>query len=167
MMATLASWTIVFPATWAMAIAHASTIAGDGTILGSSRSVVLNPDAWLGGRLPLVQWIQGIGPELSTGKWLVVLHSNDCPRCQSLIQSIIDCINAEDRVADIRFAIVAVGTSDALASPDSGGARFGHLDLRKDWSVDLPLAISVDDGRVMAVARDDATILLAVEQVAP
>jgi len=45
---------------------------------------VLEPETWVGKKLPILQHID-IGEKLSRGNWLILLYHHDCPDCAKAI----------------------------------------------------------------------------------
>jgi hypothetical protein len=46
----------------------------------TSTCEVLEPETWVGQKLPLLEHID-IGEKLSKGNWLILLYHHDCPDC--------------------------------------------------------------------------------------
>ena len=69
------------PAAFAMSSYTDTTLSDAGEIIGDGKTVVLEPEKWIGKRFPLLDYID-IGDKLKEGSWVVVLYHHDCPKCK-------------------------------------------------------------------------------------
>lgn len=128
-----------------------ATLADGGDIIGDSRVVVLDPDAWEGRRWPLLRHID-IGNELGRGRWRVLLYHQDCRLCQEAVVKFEEL--ALDRANDpgaARVALIEVPAPDGAwpgARPDHSGCRCGRLSPTREWFVQTPVALKLHDGIV-------------------
>jgi hypothetical protein len=83
--AVLSIWLVLgLAAAFAVGNYTAATLSDVGDVVGDGRMVVLKPEAWLGKRFPLLDYI-GTSDQLKQGKWFVLLYHHDCPRCRGAI----------------------------------------------------------------------------------
>lgn len=123
-----------------------------GEVLADGRIVVLKPDAWLGRRLPLFDYLD-TGDTLESGNWLVLLYHHGCPDCQHALKqlSAIAASVGADRSA--HRAIVEV--------PPHTGFPAGYLEEQqilktrltdiREWFVETPVVLILRDGFVLNV----------------
>jgi hypothetical protein len=126
------------------------------TDIQSAYHVVLKPESWIGHPLPLSQYIDQ-GQALERGDWIVVFHSDGCSMCREAVpkfEQLGDLLSGAGKAP--RFALVEM---PPFANPSSA-ARQKHLRCvlarlsdSKRWSVPLPTALRVSDGRVTAITN--------------
>lgn len=137
-----------------MASVQTASAASDGTILGNSPFVVLQPEKWVGKRFPLLPHID-IGQQLSRGKWIIVLYGHNCSYCQAAIPRYRDLARVfSDKSETTRLALVEMppySLTDAIS--DSSCYR-GRLAGTREWFVQLPVELHVVDGQVSAINAD-------------
>jgi hypothetical protein len=138
--------TVAAPATYRPAVLNES-----GEITGSGRVVVLEPETWIGNRLPLLGQID-IGRQLERGNWLVVLYKPDCGNCRALLERLTHD-GAESDEKGAKLAVVEVPTerdrSDAQITLPAH-AVVGRLDDARTWRVSTPTILRLSDGRVVS-----------------
>jgi hypothetical protein len=125
-----------------------SAFDAEGNLIESSTIVLLQPEKWVGRRLPLLKYID-IGDELARDHWLVVLYHHDCPKCQEAFPR-YESMARES--ASMRVALVAVPPyGDPTSTPVAPGSpcRLGVLKATKRWFVTTPTELIVHDGTVM------------------
>ena len=129
---------------------------------------VLEPKKWMGGQLPLLEYID-ISETLAEGKWIVVFYRHDCTTCINEVKRYED--SAKSLVGIPNVPHVAFIQMPPYAKP---GENFlssktlcpvGRLSDAKKWFVQTPQIITIDDGRVVKVCQGQtATSSLAVSQ---
>jgi hypothetical protein len=130
-----------------------------GEITGSGRVVVLEPDTWVGKRLPLLAHID-IGPELGQGDWLVVLYRRDCRKCHALLER----LEVESRFmgdGGTLVAVVEVGDYPEVEQVERQFAPWaspGRLDPQYRWHVSTPAVLHVVNDQVVGVDNGSVTV---------
>jgi hypothetical protein len=128
-----------------------ATLAADGNIAGDDKTVLLEPEKWIGQRFPLLVHID-IGHELANGEWEVILYHRDCPLCARLISQKEE--EAEDSIAGSRrrrIAFVEVPVQGSTQKELAFGSNFcerGRLSADRSWFVKTPVTIAIEDGVV-------------------
>jgi len=82
----LVLWLLVgIPSGTAIASYRPTTLGDAGELLGDGRTVLLEPERWLGRRFPLLDWIE-TGVPLNEGSWTIVLYRPGCPACEEVMR---------------------------------------------------------------------------------
>jgi hypothetical protein len=133
------------------------TALGDGNLTSVGGLVILEPERWIGQKLPIAA---SVDLDLSSGDWIVLLHRHDCPECLEQVPKYEQRAAAGERVAlvevppfdragsDTFFAAKKV--SDPLGSVPRS-PLYGRLTEDHEWFVQTPVEIRLVDGRVSAV----------------
>jgi thiol-disulfide isomerase/thioredoxin len=128
-----------------------AAVTAEGEIIGESKFVVLNPEAWRGKRFPLLRYID-IGNQLAAGTWLVVLYHHDCPDCREAIPKYEQMAQDIAGQPDIlRIALIEMPPyADTVHSPVSRDTpcTLGQLNGAKEWFVTTPAAALLSNGSV-------------------
>ncbi len=142
----VALWLLLsLPAAYAMGSYTDTTLSDAGEIVGDGKTVVLEPEKWVGKRFPLLDYID-IGNKLSEGSWIVVLHRQGCPRCRELLDYFQQNRKQFGIGQGISMAIVEMSTSSQTPSSDwheVGAIRGDYL-----WFLANPIALHLRDGVV-------------------
>jgi len=130
-------------------------ISQSGEISGEGEFVVLEPEMWVGKRLPLLGYID-IGETLVEGPWTLLLYHHDCPECQKVLAEpdIWAGKHAQDGVTP-RVALVEIPPYEACEQHAASATAFpvhGRLANVKTWFVETPLVLSLDEGHVTRVS---------------
>lgn len=137
------------PAAIAMASYQPATLSADGEIIGDDHFVVLQPESWLGKRLPLFKHID-TKADLSKGSWTVVLYHHDCPNCRKEVpQLAAKHSNDKSLLAMIEMPPYAEDGKGILA--DDGKCSRGRLSSAREWFVATPTILQLHDGVVTSV----------------
>jgi len=122
-------------------------------------SWVLTPEGWIGAEFPLLPAMD-VGAELRSGPWLVVLHRHDCASCVQLLRNpaalrarwgnLVD----SGRVAFVELPPYGPGADLAHHAP---WARFGRLHHNGPVIARTPIAVELNDGRVVQWHGKDLT----------
>ncbi|MBI2826200.1 MAG: hypothetical protein HYX69_16085 [Planctomycetia bacterium] len=154
--AALAAVSLNLTVVWAIAMLAPARLTDAGDIPADAKSVVLEPNGWVGKRLPLLTHTD-IGSQLSVGQWTVLLYHHDCPKCQEVLAN----YESDEGLADLgrarQVALVEVPPFDDTLIADSGaplGFARGLLSADKEWFVATPVVIDVDDGTVVRVSSE-------------
>lgn len=112
--------------------------------LGMDKIQVLEPQSWIGERLPILGQID-IGARLMTGRWKVVFVHHDCRRCREKIGNLPspNCRTHQAAVIQIPPYGQIPARSDLVS---------GSLSNRYDWFVETPVVLTLNNGIVMEVA---------------
>ena len=123
----------------------------DGVTL-KGRSVVLEPERWVGHRFPLLGQID-VEANLARGEWIVVLYHDSCQECRHLLSagSIAAGSWSAPRVPVVLVEVPPCATSSAVFAHWFGRAKFGSLDANWTWFIPTPACIALRDGDVQAV----------------
>ncbi|MFW5882665.1 MAG: MauE/DoxX family redox-associated membrane protein [Planctomycetota bacterium] len=149
--AVIALWLLTsIPLTVATALYTPSQLASDGTIIGSSGMVVLQPAAWTGTRLPLIPHIVAEA-EVTTGRWTVVLYRHDCPHCRDQLPAAVADLRAkgEGRVALIQVPPRSPELPEWLPPP-APDLTHGALNGEREWFVETPTFLTLNHGAQVA-----------------
>lgn len=104
--------------------------------------VILEPETWIGKKLPIANWID---IDLSRGNWFAVLHRHDCPACQEVLPHFEALATSGESVALVE--VPPYGPTHA----NFGDCRHGRLSDDRDWFVQTPVEILLREGIVTAV----------------
>lgn len=125
-----------------------------GDTLEPAPRVVLRPETWIGKRFWLADYIQG-GGGLLKGRWLVLLHRRDCPRCAA-VKKRLDEVGAQR--GRRRFAFIEIpANAHGSARMTSPGNDILHLSLNpsRRWYGETPAIILLSAGVVEAAFDDE------------
>ena len=136
--------------------AFAGTLAAAGMIAQAPGStadvgglVILEPETWVGKPFPLATHL---APERSfdEGRWTVLLYHHDCPHCQ-------EAVPQYERLAtdgnDRRVVLIETPPYGVAQSPE-GAALRARLSDAREWFVQTPVEIRVDEGIVVSASLD-------------
>jgi len=122
----------------------------------TSRYEVLEPQTWVGKRLPILEYID-IAESLKEGTWLILLYHYDCPDCARAIpqyeQMARDLQGNEDF---LRIALIAVPPYGRGPVSENSPCTLGRLPQTKEWFVTTPAVALLTDGRVMSAWEEKA-----------
>jgi hypothetical protein len=115
---------------------------------------ILEPERWQGTTCPLLGHID-VGPQVTNGNWLLILHRDSCPKCQRLLEQCEDWLQkSQGSDASTRIAYVAVPPSRISAEASSSPGKCllaGKLDESRTWLIETPVLLRLDDGVVRSV----------------
>ena len=124
---------------------------------------VLEPETWIGKRLPILDYID-IGKQLETGNWLVLFYHYDCPDCQKAISEYeqLACNNTDNKDFP-QIAFIEVPPYDQGRISTNSSCVVGRLSNTKEWFIATPIAIFGIDGKTICVkdnfSPDSDTVL--------
>lgn len=104
---------------------------------------ILEPESWIGQKLPIASFIN---LDLSHGHWTVLLHRHDCPQCQEQIPKYKQLACRE------QVALVEVPPFGDTVQ-NVGEAMYARLTNERQWFVQTPIEIVLEDGIVMAASK--------------
>jgi len=146
-----------------MATSQPTTLSDAGSVVGEGNLVVLEPERWIGKRLPLLNYID-IGEQLAQGEWTVAFYRSGCPDCAALLRDYKRWAGGEDFASHV--ALVEVPPyGDSHEISDLPGPTFvsGRLGDAREWFVKTPLQVKLTDGIVSWQSEQDRDGL-AVEE---
>ncbi len=120
---------------------------------GDSQLVLLEPETWVGKRLPISKYINK--PDLTADLWLVVFYHDGCKSCQAVVPEFQQIAREWKQTAfkrQIVFIRVPDGedTIDQLVNENFDYAH-GQLNNSYDWFMPTPTVLVVDNGLVRNV----------------
>lgn len=119
---------------------------------GQSTSIlILDPPTWKGKAFPLLPYLALGAPELSHGRWDVILVNHNCARCEDYLgrarTGSPPKLKVPFRVAVIDLAATSTDNQSSLL----GSAITPMLRDNKEYVSDVPFEILLADGRVEEV----------------
>jgi hypothetical protein len=168
--AVLAVWLLAgVPAAIAMGRCSASAFGEDGIISGDGDLVVINPEAWVGARFPLLRFIENanganeageppLRARLVEGDWLVLLYREGCPRCRRALEVFLRDAEAEMQRDTARFGVAVVDTS-SVANPTGATEEWcerGRTSRTYRWFLSAPTRLRLHNGVVRASVRAES-----------
>jgi len=131
---------------------------------------VLEPETWVGKRLPILEYID-ISRRLEKGNWLILFHRHDCPDCARAIagyeQMARDLAANEDL---LQIALIEVPPFGRDRVRKNSSCLLGRLTEEKEWFITTPAVVLLTDRRVKsaweAEAPDLQTIMRKIAPVA-
>jgi hypothetical protein len=134
----------------AMLIVHAqpAVVTPEGQIEGRSALVVLAPEQWIGGRLPLMAHLQS-SARLDEGQWTLIFHRSDCPKCNELLQQLVQ--RSRDPTPTRRYAIVELDKQSTGTLSPAHGVVLAALSAERSWLLTPGTVVDIDQGKVVAV----------------
>jgi len=115
---------------------------------------VLEPDRWVGQRFPLQEQID-IGAQLAEGNWIVVLVRHDCSHCREALPSYERWAQALAAAGDpTQIAIIEIPPYSEKQQFPVCECHFGRLNATRNWFVETPVELSLQDGIVTHVVTN-------------
>lgn len=149
--AMFAVWFVVaISAGWGMTRFTATTVDDDGVLRGDGEIVVLEPETWAGKRFPLLPHID-LGDRLAKGGWVVLLYHHDCPQCREVLPQYESLASIVGDESTPNVALVEVPPFGPRENLPLSRAHRARLRDTKDWFVQTPTEIRLNDGTVIAV----------------
>ncbi|SRR5579875_1719375 len=141
---------------WWIVDAQAARLDDTGELPGPGLMIVIDPQDWIGRRLPLLPHID-IGERLQSGDWLIVLYRRDCQPCHEQLPLLFTALRRIP-LGDERKALIALVEvpSNSLHSSFLGNERpdaWVKLPTGPQWIVQTPLFLRLQDGVVRGVAH--------------
>jgi len=122
----------------------------------TSRYEVLEPENWVGKKLPILEYID-IAESLKEGTWLIFLYHYDCPDCARAIpryeEIARDLAGNEDF---LRIALIAVPPYGRSTVSQNCPCTLGRLGETKEWFVTTPAVALLTAGKVTSVWEEKA-----------
>ncbi len=151
----LAVWLAVgVPAGCAMGSYTNAALSDAGDTIGNGRIVVLEPEKWVGKKLPLLEYID-IGDRLREGDWLLLLYHQDCPDCREAIENALNETAREGGNARLALALIEVppyGNAKARIGLQEASFVLGRLSGEREWLVTTPAQLELKSGQVVATS---------------
>jgi len=122
----------------------------------TSRYEVLEPETWVGKKLPILEYID-IAESLKKGTWLILLYHYDCPDCAEAIpryeRMARDLAGNEDF---LRIALISVPPYGKGPVSANCPCTLGRLAETKEWFVTTPAVALLTDGQVISAWEEIA-----------
>lgn len=120
------------------------TASADGVTATPGKSFVLEPDKWVGHRLPIAEFID---IDLSRGRWVALLHRQNGHECDKTVPNFEQRAQSGERVA-----LIEVPPYHTASHP-SAACAIGRLKDDRQWFVQTPIEVHLQDGIVTAVSH--------------
>ncbi len=173
--ALVAAWCLLaIPSTWAIAslqpMSNVDNLPQIGQAfqgLDGKKTIVVEPEKWIGKPFPLLPFIentagklqsgeQALRERLSEGHWLIVLYNHDCSKCLESMPSYerIAFRSASDSNAS-HVALIEVSSSNfdisSLPLSPETPCNLGRLSDKEEWFVEAPTVIEIRNSQVMEI----------------
>jgi len=129
------------------ALHRPAAVADDGIVIAGSGLVVLEPEKWRSKQFTLAAHID-TGAKLSRGKWIAVLYHYDCEHCRRVLPE----YERMARDQGIQVALISIpphGPPQESPVPLDTHCLVGRLDETREWFVEAPVEIKLQDGIVV------------------
>jgi hypothetical protein len=140
----------------AIATVRRAYVAADEEAFGNSGFVLLEPDRWVGGRFPLVTYINTADRDrLLRGSWIVVFYHAECSRCQRIL-SRYESLGQDLRLSgdDFSIALIRVSSNGETEPLVQTACYRGALSENIEWLIKTPYEVRVTDGVVTSATSD-------------
>jgi hypothetical protein len=139
-----------------------ATLDADGLVSGEGQLVIVEPQEWLGKRIPLLRHIEK-AQVLERGKWLLLFYKHDCPACVEAAEAFYErTILYSDGRSLAVVEIPPYGSDGHLGTEQDLPFQFLRLSDRHEWFLATPTFVLLDDGRVMGVKEQSGEMQYAV-----
>jgi hypothetical protein len=118
------------------------TAVADSVKPSSGDLVILDPETWVGQKLPIAN---SIDMDLANGDWMVLLHRHDCPVCLEKVPQYEQRANAGERIA-----LIEVPPYGEMGARRQAG-NHGQLKADHRWIIRTPVEIRLHDGLVTSI----------------
>jgi hypothetical protein len=117
------------------------TAVARGFLYSVANMVVLEPETWIGQRLPIAEYID---VDISHGEWIVLVHRHDCEACQEMVPKY------EQRAAlGEKIALVEAPPYGKFKNRE-GSCSYGRLNEDHEWFIQTPVELRLYNGIVSA-----------------
>jgi len=114
----------------------------------SSSYEVLEPESWIGNKLPILRHID-IADTLRKGRWLVLLYHHDCPDCAAAMGTFRRWARDFARGGSlVRIAFVEVPPYGPSPVSGDGLCLYGRMAETKQWFVTTPAVVLTENATV-------------------
>ena len=122
------------------------TALANGLLPSVGDLVILEPEQWVGQRLPIAA---SVDLDLSQGEWLVLLHRHDCAACQEEVPRFEQRAANGERIALVEMPPYGESGYREVA------CQYGRLKEDHEWFVQTPIAIRLQAGIVTTIKTYD------------
>lgn len=137
---------------------HYAKLPADDTLVGIGRLVILYPETWPGKPFPLLQYID-TEAELAQGDWVVLLHRHDCGKCiEAMSRYAMLAEQLSSRSGQPAIALVELPPFGQRHLDEKSGVVCGRLRDDREWFVETPAEIRLQNGVVQRVSHDLPTL---------
>lgn len=141
-----------FPLT-ALAIKQLPVSGAVGSTEQVGSLVILEPEAWVGKKTPISDEL-GSSIELSRGEWVVVLYHHDCPDCQAALPKYEKLAAIESQIPDGKQVLLIEVPPYGDVPHRPSKAKHARLPDDREWFVQAPVEIQIEDGSVTGSSLD-------------
>lgn len=128
-----------------------TVLNNNGTIIGESNFVVLEPEAWIGQPLPIGSMIN-VFDQMKHNECILLLYHYDCSKCREVLPR-YEQLAANQLSDDSTIALVEVPPYSSKLHSSTDKLLHGKLADTKDWFVSTPIEIRLENGVVTQVSR--------------
>lgn len=119
------------------------TAVANGITATASGLVLLEPEKWIGQKLPIAEFVD---TDLSNGDWIAVLHRHDCPACEEAVPRYEQLAATGQRIA-----LIEIPPFGYSRTSGSSTCRYSRLTNDREWFVQTPVEIRIENGIVTTV----------------
>ena len=139
--ATVIWLVLAVPVTYAMISVEKNDLAELGTeFFGADgkKTILLDPERWVEKPFPLLPFIEPpeVREKLKTGEWTVVLYHNDCPKCQEVIDDLI-----EKKMENLVCVEVSASNDSTSVNSTAIDISNGYISDINSWLINTPVII--------------------------
>ena len=144
---------LAVPAAATLATVTPPSLTANGIAGQAGGMVRLNPEEWVGYRLPLLPYIEGVNADVGRGEWQVVLMHPDCGHCADALPELVEEARTSNERRTLLLNVSPKDETTAVthAAGDVAKLYAGRLDPTHLWNAETPHYISVSDGTVTDV----------------
>ncbi len=123
-------------------------------------TVALEPDQWLGHRLPLIDDLPKDW-EMETGRWRILFYFPQCKNCPGLFHRMLKQPRWTQPEPGVRVALVEFppfSGEKSLLRQHLEHARYAAMPADRHWLSPTPIWVELEGGRVTQVATGDQVL---------
>jgi hypothetical protein len=143
-------------------------------LFDNGQLVVLEPETWIGKPFPLTPHLTSVARvsdsslvgqafslsapssplDLSTGRWTVLMYHHDCPKCQEALPEYMRLADELQTRGDDRDVLLLEVPPFGNETPTPSTAAHARLSDTREWFVQSPVEVRIDNGLVTLAALD-------------
>lgn len=129
-------------------------IDGDGLVSVGKGLVLLEPEKWIGKRLPILPYIEGDSSQLQHGEWTLLFYHHDCPKCLEVLDryQTAGIIEATRKIAFVEMPPYGV-LQKALPK-----VQVFRLTDHLDWFMSTPHFIGISEATVISSEQEQSLL---------
>ena len=151
---------LLAPAAWLMAFGSPPW----GHSSSTKEIVDVDPDSWVGTRLPLLDDI-ALPRRLDEGTWIVLLYKHGCSACREAVanyERFARQISPKPKMPRIALIACPPYGDEVTSAERPSYCIYGRLTGAKRWKLPTPMVLLVDEGRVKYVSTHDVQWLQTI-----